>query len=175
MLGLTGFQDYREMAQSLFHVLALLEIEGQAFVNTDQSMVKKLLEGQQKQYIPIQPSITHRKTKDELVDVETNENQKQIDRMQSYMDLLKELKISEASKKEQIVQIQKQLKDLQKKHRETLNYYSAKEEKPKIEEKKCNKHKEIDDISITQLDKLANCAVSQELATKLFSEMKELN
>ena len=28
MLGMTGFQDYRELAQSLFGILALLEIEG---------------------------------------------------------------------------------------------------------------------------------------------------
>lgn len=26
MLGITGHQDYRELAQSLFHVLALLEV-----------------------------------------------------------------------------------------------------------------------------------------------------
>ena len=40
MLGLTGFQDYRELAQSLFHVMALLEIEGQAYINTDQEITK---------------------------------------------------------------------------------------------------------------------------------------
>jgi hypothetical protein len=39
MCGMTGFQDYREMAQSLFQILALLEIENEERVNTEELMV----------------------------------------------------------------------------------------------------------------------------------------
>jgi hypothetical protein len=39
MLGITGFSDYRELAQSLFQVVAMLEIEGQAYISNDQALL----------------------------------------------------------------------------------------------------------------------------------------
>jgi|TARA_B110000285_G_C14997669_1_gene549689 hypothetical protein len=41
-----------------------------------------------------------------------------------------------------------------------------------VEEKKCNKHKEINDIELSDVLNLANCAVSSALATKLSDDLK---
>ena len=35
MLGMTGYSDYREMAQALFSILAHLEMVDQAYMNTN--------------------------------------------------------------------------------------------------------------------------------------------
>jgi hypothetical protein len=47
MLGMTGYSDYRELAGVLFQTLALLEMHGQAAMEVDVSMTKKLELAQQ--------------------------------------------------------------------------------------------------------------------------------
>lgn len=42
MLGMTGFSDYKELCTVLFHTLALLEMQGQAAMEVDQCMTKKI-------------------------------------------------------------------------------------------------------------------------------------
>ena len=49
MLGMTGYSDYRELAQSLFQVVAMLEIEGQAYIGSDQALIAKLGKGEKQQ------------------------------------------------------------------------------------------------------------------------------
>ena len=63
MLGVTGYADYKELCIVLFHTLALLEVQGQAAMEVDQSMTKKIDCSQQQrqpkqngaQYCTIQP------------------------------------------------------------------------------------------------------------------------
>ena len=42
MLGVTGHQDYRDLAQHLFEVVALLEMQGQAQMNLDSSIMRAI-------------------------------------------------------------------------------------------------------------------------------------
>lgn len=46
--------------------------------------------------------------------------------------------------------------------------------KPKVEEKKCNKHTEVNELKLTELNKLGDCVVSKDLAIKLSSDLKDL-
>jgi hypothetical protein len=57
MLGMTGFSDYREMAQSLFHLMAMIEMQDQAYLDTDKQIVSSLLKCADDE-LPISPSKT---------------------------------------------------------------------------------------------------------------------
>ena len=57
MLGMTGFSDYREMAQSLFHLMALIEMQDQAYLDTDKQIVKSLLKCSDEE-LPMSPQKT---------------------------------------------------------------------------------------------------------------------
>jgi len=46
MLGMTGFSDYRELCSVLFQTLAMLEMQGQACLEVDQVLTKKIVTGQ---------------------------------------------------------------------------------------------------------------------------------
>jgi hypothetical protein len=57
MLGMTGFSDYREMAQSLFYIMALIEMQDQAYLDTDKQIVTNLLKCSDEE-LPMSPQKT---------------------------------------------------------------------------------------------------------------------
>ena len=58
MLGMTGFSDYREMAQSLFYLMALIEMQDQAYLDTDKQIVSNLLKCADEE-LPMSPQKTN--------------------------------------------------------------------------------------------------------------------
>ena len=100
MLGMTGYSDYRELAQTLFQVVAMLEIEGQAYMNTDQAIIAKFSKGERQQQACLRQSLG---TLDQ-------ENDK-ADRLQTYLDMIKEIRANENSKSAEMIALKKSLKD----------------------------------------------------------------